>query len=169
MDCFKIESTVNKDTYIELTWHLIPITVKIAMIIILIGCAGSAIGGHYEAAFTGLTMVIIFSLSTLFFHKRDIKTKLQRQQECEGTSELKLAISFLDENIKIHNLRAGGTIYMKYDSIVKLAETKNLYVLFTKAKQFIAVNKTILFQEQKNNDFIRFVKDKCINVKWRTN
>jgi len=168
MDYFEVESIVNKDTYNELMWHRIPKSVKILVVIILFGCTMSAIGGHYDAAVSGLAMVVIFSLMLLFAHKRNVKITLQRQKEREETSELKLAISFLDEEIKIHNLRAGGAIYVNYDSIARFVETKNLYVLFTKANQFVAVNKTILIQEQKRKDFIRFVKDKCKNVKWRS-
>jgi len=168
MNTFEMESTVNKDTYHELMWHMIPKTVKIIVAIVLLGSTISAIGGHYEAAVSGLAMAVIFSVAMLFAHKRGIKTTLQRQKECEGTPELKLAISFLDENIKIHNLRAGGAIYVNYDSMARFVETKNFYALFSKANQFVVVNKTNLIQEQKSKDFIRFLKDKCKNVKWRT-
>ena len=164
---FETNIEVTKDTYNELMWKFIPKVIKIIVPIILLGCVLSAIGGYYEAI-TGIIMTIVFILALIYFQKREIKIQLQRQQEREGTPELKLAISFSEDKIKSHNLRAGGAVYVDYDSIAKFVETKNYYVLRTKANQNIIINKAAMIQTQTSEDFIRFLKDKCKNVKWRS-
>ena len=107
------------------------------------------------------------SLRFIYFQKREIKIQLQRQQEREGTPELNLAISFSEDKIKSHNIRAGGEVYVGYDSVARVVETKNFYVLRTKAKQDIIINKASMIQAQKSDAFIRFLRGKCKNAKWR--
>jgi len=87
--------------------------------------------------------------------------------ESSGTEELEMIVSFLEDNIKICDPQSGGIMYVSYDTICRFVETKNMYILFTKAHQCVVVNKMSLIQEQKNEDFIRFIKEKCKNVKWK--
>jgi len=168
MSYFEFESTINKATLNEVLWLFIPQALKIFLAIVLFSVVVSAIWGDFSNAVAFLALIMFFVLLTLFMHKRNIKTLLQRQQENEGTSELNIAVSFLDESIKIHNIHSGGEIYISYDTYVRFEETKNFYVLITKANQFVVVKKEVLTQEGKNEDFIHFLRAKCTKVrKWR--
>ena len=164
---FETEVVINKNTYNELAYKFIPKGVKIIAVIFLLGCTLSIIQGYNDAV-SGIMTVILFISFLIFFQKRNIKMELKRQQEREGTPESKLVISFSDDKIRLYNPRSGGVVYLNYDSVVKFVETKNFYVLRTKASQDIIVNKITLIEAQKENDFIRFLEVKCKNVRWRS-
>ena len=95
-----------------------------------------------------------------------VKINLARVQENEGTTELKVITSFTDDKIQIHHVNTGNTSNLSYDVINRFVETKNMYTLFTKAHQFVVVNKASIIQDHENEDFIRFIKDKCKNIQW---
>jgi hypothetical protein len=50
---------------------------------------------------------------------------------------------------------------MDYAVICRFVETENMYTLFTKAEQFIVVNKESLMKAQSNEDFIKLIMSKC--------
>lgn len=54
---------------------------------------------------------------------------------------------------------------MEYDVFVKVIETKNVYALCTRSWQFIVVSKDCL-NERQRGEFIDFLKDKRIGIKW---
>jgi len=58
-----------------------------------------------------------------------------------------------------------SAVYFDYYSITKFVETQNTYILFAKNKHIIVVNKTILVEEQKSEWFLRFLREKCKDVK----
>jgi len=43
-------------------------------------------------------------------------------------------------------------------------ETNNYYALFTKADQFVLVNKKDIEQAQKKEEFLSFIKSHCTNL-----
>ena len=79
-----------------------------------------------------------------------------------------LAFIYLQKReIKSHNIRTGGEVYVGYDSVARDVETKNFYVLRTKARQSIIIDKAGMIQAQKSDAFIRFLRSKCKNAQWR--
>jgi len=91
----------------------------------------------------------------------------KRQKESTGAEGIEQVVTFLEDKIQVHNPQTSAMIYLKYDLIQRFAETQSMYALFTKENQCIVVDKVSLIQEKKSEAFIRFLKDKCKNVKWK--
>jgi len=92
---------------------------------------------------------------------------LKRDLENTRGSGLQLTTSFTADEIKIYRADTGGTNRISYSSIISFVETAHTYTLFTKADQFIVVNKTSLAQAKKKKDFVMFIQEQCKNAKWR--
>jgi len=180
MEYFETKTTINMATFRELRKHSVPRGGKIYLAISLaiglvcvIGLIQGSINGniHQEsgsATIMGFTAVIALVVTPAVFLIRlnsDNKLYLARIQESTGTASFDVVTSFTEDNIKLHNLNSGGTVYMDYDVIVRFAETENLYVLYTKKSQFVLADKIKLIQEQKSEEFLHFIKDKCKNLK----
>jgi DNA-binding LytR/AlgR family response regulator len=99
--------------------------------------------------------------------KAALKTAFEQLQENYGATEQEIITSFEDDRIKENFPQSGATVFTNYSAISRLEETPNMFVLRTKTKQVIVVNKTDLIQEQKNEEFIQFIRNKCENVKIR--
>ncbi|MCL2569174.1 MAG: YcxB family protein [Oscillospiraceae bacterium] len=73
--------------------------------------------------------------------------------------------SFPPEGIKVSAANGGEEVTIPYDTVTRFLETEQLYVLFTRKDQVIPVNKLSLAEEKKSDDFLRFTKVKCENIR----
>ena len=123
--------------------------------------------GEQLYVLTPIILIGTFVIGMLVFisPRRTVKTTLQRIKETTGEDQLELVTSFTDESIKIHYVKSGNDSQLGYDSITRFVDTKDLYILFSKGQQFVLVNKDTLTRENENDDFVRFIKEKCKNVK----
>jgi len=112
-------------------------------------------------------IAVLFPLIYIRQFNHVTKTNFRREQEQTGTAENERIVSFTDEKIKVHSVNTGATVFMDYNVVARCAETENIFVLFTKENLVIIVNKNSLVCEGKYEDFLRFIKGKCKNVKWR--
>ena len=171
MECFETRSIVNIDTFLrELRWKSKPPREKIRVAIGSIACLVVAIVGiisqNATTATLGFAGAIVIPLIYIRQFSYVTKVNFARIQESTGKADIEQITSFTDDKVKVQNNNTGGTTYLNYDRIVRFAETKSSYVLFTKENQAIYVNKINLMQEQKSEAFLRFIQDKCKKIKW---
>ena len=170
MDNFETRSVINKDTFRELEWHLWkPGYIKLYALLSLlfVGVIVYAIVSRSAqlAAIGIFGIIVVFSV--VLRYKISQRKMWERIKETTDKEEIERVVSFAEDKIVIFDPISGGTVYINYDAIRRIAETKRIYALFTKADQFVVVNYESLTHQNKNEDFIRFIKEKCANVKWR--
>jgi len=171
MEYFETKSVINKDTsYQELKRHLRKPNDRRFLILYPIPCLAFLILGIFIqsifASFVGIFGIIIVLL-IIIRSKLNQNRAWEQVKENSDIAEIVQVVSFTEDSIKMHDPITNGTVYTKYDHIDRFAETKNMYALFTKANQVFIVNKVILAQEQKTEEFLRFIQDKCKNVRWK--
>jgi len=112
-----------------------------------------------------LSLIIGVIIVNVLQPKRILKSIYNRNLETLGTKELSQAITFMEERIKVFSLDSGGTIHINYEAIVRVVETKSTYTLFSKTEIIIFICKQALEEDYKNEEFIRFLKEKCKNIR----
>lgn len=167
---FSSKSIINRDAYEEFKWHFISKNEKLMCGIIIFCSVMVVIFGvgerYYAFILLGILGLFVTGIRLVVTPEQIVKINLQRTQEATGFTDVEVITSFTDEKIKIYNVTTGNTTHLSYDAINRLAETKNMYILFSKANQFALVNKTTLMQEQKTEAFTWFLRDKCKHIKW---
>ncbi|MDR3000948.1 MAG: hypothetical protein LBU89_06755 [Fibromonadaceae bacterium] len=172
VDLFESKSIVSEDTFRELRRYLKPPHEIIRVAIGSAVCFVTAIAAYIvirSIAFSALGFFAGIVIPLIYIQQWNhlAKTYWARIQESTGVSKFEQISSFTDEEIKIRNVDTGGMVSLKYDVIARLAETENIYALFTKMNQIIIVNKISIAQEHNTEAFICFIKEKCKNVRWR--
>jgi len=111
-------------------------------------------------------MIVIVSTSLYFFMVRGwAKTTFKRNLEITGREEIVATLMFMGNQIEIENLISENKSQLKYEHIVRLVETKNHYILLTKALLFININKYNFINFQQEQEFLTFIRNKCVNLK----
>ena len=161
--------TINKETYVEIARYSKTTGDKIVP---LFAVAGFAIA--VRGIFIQDTLIIVIGLLggvintlTLIKTRHVIKRELRQNRELFGVEEFAHITSFMDDRIKIYVPQTDAKMFVNYSDINRFVETPNFYVLISKAKIHVIADKTNLIREQKSEAFICFLKEKCVNVKWR--
>jgi len=172
MDLFETRYTISKETYEELKWHLLSQQDKFAFVLGILCGIIVAISGIFsqrlEFTLFGIALIAISITELILRPKRFMKIFLQRTQESIGATEFEVQTSFTENCIKTLNFSTNGASAINYTDINNFVETKNMYVLITKAHQFMAVNKATLIQEGQSEEFLRFIKNKLLNIKMKS-
>lgn len=71
---------------------------------------------------------------------------------------------FYDDNLLTVNDENNGELKVEYDKIIKIKQSKNLYLLILKEKMYIMVDKN-RFEKGSCEEFEEFIKAKAINAK----
>ena len=165
--------TLNESTYTEVRRYSRKRGDRITFIILSILGFAIAVGGllAQDTIITGIGLVagicnMIFLLMVIIRPKLTLKRELEQIQENFSAAEMEIITSFADDRIKTHFPQSGATIFTNYNDISRFIETPNMFVLLTKTKQAVITDKLRLIQEQKNEAFIQFIKNKCENVEW---
>ena len=171
MDCFETRSVIDKDTLAELKWwhRRKPREIKFIILYSLLCFVFLIIGIVAQSTFALFVGIfgIILVLAILIRDKLAESRMWERIKENSKSGAHEVNVTFHEDRIKVHDLQSNGTSCTNYDLISRFMETKSMYVLFTKANVMIIANKVSLTQEQKNEDFVRFIREKCKNVKWK--
>ena len=164
MSHFAIKSIINKGTCKEIGWRLISRSEKIYFAIVLfcglMAAIFFAIGEQYLFTFGAILFVVLLPIFYFRNLKQAAKLYFKRVFESTGANELELEISFNDDKVTIFCVATKGTSFIEYENIARLEETKNMYVVFTKAKQFIAISKNELVGKSERKKFIKFITSK---------
>jgi hypothetical protein len=116
-------------------------------------------GYIYLLAFFSFSVAVMSPIIYVKNLNRVIKINMDRFYEL-GLKEIEVVTSFTEDKIKLHNKTTGAASELSYGVIERFVKTENMYVLFTKAEQFIVVNRKILIEKEKHKDFVRFIKEK---------
>jgi len=174
---FKTTATIDESTFIELKKHLLPPREKMHYLITSIAAFALAFAGiaanitdginSPDYGFNPVLLILIgipigIMMPIMYFYriKKVIQINMDRFREA-GYTKIEVVTSFADDKIELHNATTGASSSIKYSAICRFAETENTYTLFTKAEQFVVVNKASLIQEQTNDEFIGFIRKKC--------
>lgn len=111
-------------------------------------------------AFLVLVFILEYFLAVNIFYKKSLFI----MKENTGLNEYCYKVFFDETGAVVNNLSIGATVQLKYDAFVRIEEINNMYVLFTKANQYIIVFKDCLDNKQVN-DFKTFIKERCKNIK----
>jgi len=172
MELFENRSIIDQETFqVELKQFAMPPFEKFRIIMSLFGCllfiAGCIVLQNIIAIFAGIMLMILLVLSPIIEFKKGIKIYWARIKESTGASEIETQVLFTPTHISVINVTIGGLGQYNYDVIVRFAETKNLYALYTRLNQCIVINKISLENEKKTDEFISFLRKKCTKIRWR--
>jgi len=171
MSFFETQYVINKDTYTELKKYVRDPNHKLILILgwllWFMLFAISIFTKNYLFVIFGSFAIISMTFSYWQAFRKLVKINLERAKENTGTTELNVITSFTDDKINIYTVNTGNTTKLNYDAIIRFAETKNMYALFSKGNQLVVINKASIIQEQKTDDFVRFIKNKCKNIQWQ--
>ena len=162
MNLFETKSIISENSIKELKLYLISSRQKIPAILGVILSIYASI--YFRSAFF-IVLIFIFISIIPFSIKQNIKIIIKRIQETTNAREYECTTSFGDESLTMINHSTNGIINICYDNIHRFVETNNYYALFTKAEQFILVNKKDIEQAQKKEEFFSFIKSHCKNLK----
>jgi len=169
MEQFETKYIINQATYKELKWHLISTqdwisgALRIPFFVII-----AVLGFEFRIVailLAGIFLTAFLIIEILLVPKRVAQVNLQRAQESTGTTDLEVLTSFTNDGVKTFNFSTNGTATFNYNNFIRFAETKNMYILFTKASQFVVVNKKTLAQEGKTKEFRQFIRSKLPKIK----
>jgi len=170
MDLFETQSVINEDTFKELRKFFLPRRRRIALIMIMLFevflFIVAAFSGLYVLMVVVAVLIIRSIVKYLLILNKSVKLIMKRMQETEHAKEFEYTSSFCDAGIKIKNHATNAMITIYYDDINRFAETKNYYVLFTKANQLGIVNRSDIDGANKREDLINFLKCSCKNIRW---
>lgn len=93
-----------------------------------------------------------------------LKIYNKRLKETIGTDSVTYTTSFDEVGVNIKNHATNGSGNIKYSDVNRIVETRNTFMIITKANQFTLVFKECLKDAQKK-EIIEFLKDKCKDIK----
>lgn len=114
----------------------------------------------YACMFLAFVALWLIYLSSIKFQM----TNIDAMKEISDKGEFEFKVFFNENGANINNLTTSTAIEIKYEFFVRLEETPNMYVLFTKSGQYAIIFKDCLDDEEINT-FEEFIKEKCKNIK----
>lgn len=172
MEELRIENNIiNKEELKKFEFKTLPmgyiIFVSIAMAIYIFLGIFYLVNGDIKSGilFTGISL--IFPALLYIRIKKKTKSLISRFEESTGNEYIEYNFTFKDDGIEIEHTNSNSKSMMDYDVIVRVFENNTSYMITTKAKQFIIINKKNL-DKAKNEKFIDILKTKAKNIKkWK--
>lgn len=165
---FEAIGVSNKETIKETKKYLLPGFIRPMMTMMSIVFLCQSI---YEMLHTSIFMSIFFILLSLLvyiIYRHSLILIVNRyMQSMKGymhTENMIYQLRFDDEYLCVSINEADINIKIPYSDFVKITETKNLYLMKTKAGNPVIITKHSLSNVSKK-DLKEFLKKKCTNVK----
>lgn len=163
---------LNEEKLNKMKFYLLP---KVYMIFIFIATAlylalslFFLVNKDIKTSLLFIAIAILFLFILKYRIKKMIKTMLDRFEEIKGKREVNYNLRLLQEGIEIEDVQMNSKSIMKYDIINKFIEMDDFYMIMSKAKQFIVIEKKNLNDEDKNV-FENIIKTKATNIKkWKS-
>ena|GEM_PF-1906841 len=162
MNLFETKTIVSEHSIKELKLYLISSRQKVPVVL---GIILSIYASIYFCSAFFIVLIFIFISIIPFSIKQNIKMMIKRIQETTNAREYECTTSFGDESLTVINHSTNGIANIYYDNIHRFVKTNNYYVLFTKAEQFVFINKKDIDQAQKKEEFFSFIESHCKNLK----
>ena len=112
------------------------------------------------SGFALLMLAYFFWQQFLRYPKNAVRNQLTRQARDDGSAALENWLYFQEENIANRRGEAEELLHMPYTKIRLLLETRRLYVLKTKSKNLIPLDKSG-FTNGTGDDFRKLLARKC--------
>lgn len=116
------------------------------------------------------SVLIFTSVGIVFLLYRVVGTPIkwakiasQKNQSVHGGRDLETDVSFYEEHLIAVNLFTTGKTNIKYVDVLKLLETKDLYIIEMEKKLAILVDKSG-FTKGTEENFAEFIKERCVNA-----
>lgn len=112
----------------------------------------------------GFALVVFAVVWEVTGAKRYAGRQMRRIEETYGTRDPRVHASFYDNEVEFHNDATNSTNNLTYDKFAKCAETKDLFLIITREKQFLTYPKDC-FEGVDVPGFRAFMDEKCPNAK----
>lgn len=169
MNLFETTSIITADTFKELKKHLLMpwqrIIIPVLMVICLVFLVLSILMKWHFLTVAFIAFLIILPIEYHWLLNRNVKISSKRMRETANADSMTYTTSLHEAGVVVKNHVTQGTATISYDNIVRLAETKSAYILFTKANQFIPFNKTELEQKGERDAFFSYLKQNCKGIR----
>lgn len=134
--------------------------------VILIFCLTSSltlwITTKLPESFLFAAIGIFYIVSSILMDRYTEKKKAE--QSLKSSSNTLSTFLFYDNNIATEDETTTSKSIINYSSIIKVAQTQNLYLLFLGKKSFVLIDKN-RFKKGTCEEFEEFIKSKAINAK----
>jgi len=177
MENFETTAIIDKSTYMAIKSRLFGKPRKIILIICALFFAGLALNAFLAQAYGGVIAMLLLVTFVFVMYKIgliiqvnfNVKTQINRYKEVNGGKDMTMKTIFEEEFMQTYdaNKEDAEKATLLYNAIESIYNKHIVYILFTKAKQIIVVNKATLMEQNKNDDFITFIKNKCPQAKWK--
>jgi hypothetical protein len=170
MEEFKTTCKLNRKTFNEVRYLLIPRLSKLILIISSILLAALSvvqflIGASYFHIALSWLYIIIFSSVFIWTGSRIAKVQEQRLIETTGSASIEVTTTFTDEGVRIFNHSTKVDVVIPYVKIKRFAESANFYTFVTEGQQCIFTNKNVIKDTYDERAFFEYLKFKCPGLK----
>lgn len=124
-----------------------------------------AYGKNVTALVSFAGSAVLF-LEYLYLMHKSIKTQLRRMKETYGKSEVQEELWFMETAVKVYNTESEGKIFLEYEKIKKVIETRHYITFMTREHQFFVVDKESIGEDQIPS-FFAFLKEKCRECRFK--
>lgn len=156
----------TKEIIVEASKALKKNKVIIENTVILIFCLTSSltlwITTKLPESFLFAAIGIFYIVSSILMDRYTEKKKAE--QSLKSSSNTLSTFLFYDNNIATEDETTTSKSIINYSSIIKVAQTQNLYLLFLGKKSFVLIDKN-RFEKGTCEEFEEFIKSKAINAK----
>lgn len=113
-----------------------------------------------------LAMVLFFYFQQFYYYpKKAVKAQLLRYARDEGSLYVEDLLYFREENVARRRGEEGELLHMPYEKIRKVVESRDLFVIRTKSKNLIPLDKDG-FENGDAEDFRRILAEKAPKAKF---
>ncbi|HEX2937395.1 MAG TPA: YcxB family protein [Ruminiclostridium sp.] len=141
----------------------------IICIAIIIYCIGTAICCILRNCFPGILVSFLltafFAFLYLFLPYKNVNKMIKRCYELYH-AEVESNLCFFEDYILNVNKQTNGETKTDYNQIIKVSQTKNLYLMNLREQIVILVDKNGFVKGNKD-DFKRLIKEKAVHAKIR--
>ena len=166
---YKNTSTVSGETFAELKYHLIhprqirsviAVSAVVAVLLVL-----AVIQDNTEFIFMNIILLVIIIAWGFMTVNQTVKTLTKQLQGATESGKYSFTITLGEDGITVLNNDDGIDGEFLYADFAKLVETKSYYALFTKNRQFMALDRAEVNREDKQAELLSFIKEKCPGIK----
>ena len=165
MGPFRFRMTLDEDVLKELRPCFVPAgwrnVFRIAAVFFLIGVVihwndETSEGLQKSVFYLSICAIYLFAVPW-----RSVRIQRQRLRENGGANS---EYAFEEDGIHISYASSGAQYIVDYVHYARFAETKNLFYMETKGRQYIVIPKEAMDSERRTQ-FLRFVREHCPNLK----
>lgn len=168
MEPFRFRVTFDENVIRGMRNFFIPAgfryTFYIAGGIFLISLAINLIDKHLEGVTNALFCLFICIMGLFVYPRLAMRTQKRRLFENHSNGCMIYECVFEEDGVHIFNVSDGGKGITEYRHYTRCVETKDLFVLSTKGRQYIVIPKEDMDLERRAQ-FIRFLCTHCPNLK----